>query len=98
MPGVLFNAVRPASPAALLLLPATLRIHLAPYVLMLAYLAHHCNHLLLEELAVWVFLHALRRGDFLFAARLPISASRLADEIGAAPADLGSAFAQYIAS
>jgi hypothetical protein len=51
---------------------------------------------LLEELAVWVFLHALREGDYVSAARLSIRPSRLAIEIEAAPPDLEAPFARYI--
>jgi hypothetical protein len=82
---------------ALWLCPPALRERVAPYLILVTYLAHHLNQKLLEELAVWVFLHALRAGDYASAARLPVRPSRLAAEIEAAPDDLEAPFASFIA-
>lgn len=81
---------------ALLLCPPPLRERVAPYLILLTYLAHQLNQKLLEELMVWAFLHALRAGDFVSAARLPVRPSRLAAEIEAAPTDLEASFASFI--
>jgi hypothetical protein len=82
---------------ALLAFPPSLRDRAASYLLLIVFLAHALNRKLLEELAVWVFLHALRVGDYLAAARIPVRPSRLAAEIAAAPADLEAPFARFIA-
>jgi hypothetical protein len=82
---------------ALLAFPPSLRSRAASYLFLIVLLAYALNRKLLEELAVWVFLHALRVGDYLAAARIPVRPSRLTAEIAARPADLEAPFARFIA-
>jgi hypothetical protein len=79
-----------------LLLPSGLQSRIAAYWILLTFLAHLLNRKLLEELEVWVFLHALRAGDYIRAGQLSLRWSRLAAEIEAAPPDLETAFARFI--
>jgi hypothetical protein len=85
-----------ASGLLFLLLPPALQSRLGAYWILLTFLAHLVNRKLLEELAVWVFLHALRAGDYISAGQLPIRPGRLTAEIQTAPPDLEAAFARFI--
>jgi hypothetical protein len=78
-------------------LPPALRATIGARWLLVAYLAHLLNRKLLEELSVWVFLHALRSGDYRTAGQLSIRPARLATEIQSAPPDLEVPFARFIA-
>ncbi len=78
-------------------LPPRVRESAGGYVIVIAAMVHLLNQRLLEELTVWVFLHALRQGDYWRAGRLPIRPARLAAEIAAAPADLEVPFARFMA-
>jgi hypothetical protein len=80
-----------------LLLPPGMQTRIAVYWILLTFLAHLLNRMLLEELAAWVFLHALRAGDYISAGQLAVRPGRLIVEIEAAAPDLEAAFARFIA-
>jgi hypothetical protein len=79
-----------------LLLPPPLRQSLSGYLILLAFLGQHLIRRLTEEVIVWILLHALRAGNLSLAARLPVRAARLSEEIRAAAPDLEAPWAELL--